>query len=108
MESWEAREALVTIFKTHLELEAGILPRSIVKPGVQNSRSIDEALAQMTPDEARRCKRAYRKQVRAVKADPNMSWVDFTNKARVTSAVYSRLGKKARAMVKKITSSSSS
>jgi len=63
---WEERQAFVKIYEQHLELEMGIIPHAIVSSG---KGSIDSALASMPPEDARKTKRAWRKQVRRVRGN---------------------------------------
>jgi hypothetical protein len=63
---WEERQAFVKIYEQHLELEMGVIPHAIVSSG---KGSIDNALLSMTPEDARKTKRAWRKQVRRVRGN---------------------------------------
>ena len=65
-DSWEERQAFVKIFEQHLELKMGIIPYSIVS---SKKGSIDESLSLMSPEEARKTRRAWRKQVRRVRGN---------------------------------------
>jgi hypothetical protein len=63
---WEERQAFVKIYEQYLELEMGIIPHAIVSSG---KGSIDRALSSMSPEDARKTKRAWRKQIRRVRGN---------------------------------------
>ena len=63
---WEERQAFVKIYEQHLELEMGIIPHAIVSSG---KGSIDKTLSSMSSEDARKTKRAWRKQVRRVRGN---------------------------------------
>jgi len=67
-DDWFVRQKFVQILENHIALNAGIIPCSVVKflEKTENN-TIDEALASMDAESARKCCRKYRKLSRQVK-----------------------------------------
>lgn len=67
-DDWFERQAFVKLFENHISLERGIIPAQVVKfTEFKNSEpTIDNALSSMSEEDARKCRRKFRKLRRKV------------------------------------------
>lgn len=73
-DDWFQRQAFVKLFENHIALQKGIIPSQVVKFTEFNNKepTIDNALASMSDEDARKCKRKFRKlRRRTMKKHPN-------------------------------------
>lgn len=73
-DDWFERQAFIKVFENHIALQKGIIPSQVVKFTEFNNQepTIDNALASMSKDDARKCKRKFRKLRRKMmKKHPN-------------------------------------
>lgn len=85
-DDWFERQAFIKVFENHISLQKGIIPSQVVKFTEFNNTipTIDNALASMTPEESRVCRRKFRKLRRKMmKRRPNTK-----SKASITSLIF--------------------
>lgn len=92
-DDWHHRQHIVKILENIVALDVGIIPCSVVKfLSMTKENTIDAALATMTHDEARKCRRKYRKLVRRFrKKDP----LNKLKKAGIASSIFLEIREKA-------------
>jgi len=62
VDDWHERQAYVKTLESLIALQKGIIPAQVVRfLEADRKNSIDEALASMSPEESRACRRKYRK-----------------------------------------------
>jgi len=92
-DDWWDRQGKVKILEDHVALQTGIIPCSVVRFLEQpKNRTIDVALASMTPEESRRCRRKFRKmRKKFARRDPKGK----LTKSDLTSKVFQSIREKA-------------
>ena len=85
-DDWFERQAFIKMFENHIALQKGIIPAQVVKFTELNNEipTIDNALASMTPEDAKKCRRKFRKLRRKMmKRRPNTK-----SKGSITSLIF--------------------
>lgn len=92
-DDWWDRQGKVKILEDHVALQAGIIPCSVVRFLERTDEpTIDRALASMTPEESRQCRRKFRKLKRKFsRRDPKGK----LTKSDLTSKVFQEIREKA-------------
>lgn len=92
-DDWHHRQNMVKILENFVALDVGIIPCSVVKfLAMTKENTIDDALATMSIDESRKCRRKYRKLMRRLRKKDALNKM---KKAGMTSSIFLEIRKKA-------------
>jgi len=99
-DDWFERQRMIQILENHVALEKGVIPCSVVDFLKKSDvNTIDQAFSSMSIEDARTCKRKFRKQLRKVKKkDPS----NKLSKGHIQSLVYQRIREEAYDLYDKI------